>query len=365
MSLGPGYEANLHRGQLLRESARFADACKFLSAAIEADPEQPQAYLELALARSGLPGQMRESLAAVDRAVALAPNSAHFLGYKAYLLSRFGRQKEAMAAAESALKLDPNSHIALLGLANAYTKTSQWFLAERIACRMLEMDADDTTALNLLAQAMRLQNRLREAREVTARILALVPNDVFGQANAGYEALVVGDHRRANRHFLEALRLDPHYEHARRGLLQSLRARNWLYRVNVRLISLYNRDQKPRGLLLVFLVFLSIATGGLIIMLWFLYILFALTLMPISNFFLLAEPAGRRALTRRERAMAIFYGVLIFAVLAWLACSRFHFLFFFAAGYIGMFALGVYVPQAMDWWRARREEKLLATEKAS
>ena len=136
------------------------------------------------------------------------------------------------------------------------------------------------------------------------------------------------------------------------------------FRVNFRIMSLYNNGKKPQGWLAALIVFLSVATGGVIILLWFLYVLFMLTLLPISNFFLLAEPAGRRALTRRERGWAIFNGVVIFTVLLLLGLSQFQSLFFFGAGYIGMFALGVYVPQGIDWWRVRREEKMLTAETA-
>ncbi len=359
-----GYEANLQRGQLLRETGRYSDACRFLRAAIEADADQPQPYLELALAESGLPRRQAESLAAVDRAVALAPNSAHFVGYKAYLLSRFGRQKEALEVAARALQLNPNSHIALLAQANGQTKLGLWSLAETTARRMLQLNPTDTAALNLLAQALRFRRQLREAREVTRQILARVPNDIFGQANAGYEALEVGDHRRANAHFLNALRIDPHYEHARKGLLQSLRARNWIYRMNQRVILFFDRHRRPVGWMRVAVIFSFMITGGLAAILWTLYILVALTVQPLSNFFLLLDPAGRRALRPKERNWAIFNGVITVTVLVVLAFSRFNVLFFPAAGYIALFALGVYVPQWADAWRARREEKQLAAEHA-
>ena len=360
MSDGPGYEANFQRGQLLRESGRYEEACRFLADAIAANPNESQAYLELALAESGRPGRKEQSLAAMDRAVSLSPNSAYYQGYRAYLQTRFGRHKVAEASAQNALKLDPNCHIALLGLANAQTKMGQWLFAELTARRMLQMNANDTVALNLLAQALRFRDKLHEAREVTRQILARVPNDVFGQANAGYEALEVGDHRRANVHFLNALRIDPHYEHARKGLLQSLRARNFLYRLNMKFINTYGSRSNLSGAMRLLLVFLMISTGGAVMFLWLLYIMVALTLQPISNFFLLTEPMGRRALTTKERNWAIFNGVVMFGLLAVLALTRLYPLLYIVGGYFLLFALGVYGPQWIDGWRARREEKMLA-----
>lgn len=365
MSEAIGYEANLQRGQILRESGRHRDACTYLREAIQADSQQPQPYLELALALSELPGGKAESLRAAERSVALAPNSAHFIGYRAYILSHFGAYKEALQVADSALRIDPNRHIALLARANAFTKTGQWLAAEQGARRMLELNAEDTGALNLLAQALRFQGRHKESREVVARILARVPEDAFGQTNAGFEALTAGDHERANRHFVNALRLNPYSDNARRGLLQSLRARMWLYRVNLKVINFFDGIKRKSVIVRMVLIFCIIASGGLVVFAYLIYILVAGTLQPVSNFFLLFQPTGRRALTRRERAWAIVTGVIAFLLLVLFAASRFRVLDLYLGGYLALFALGVYVPQWIAAWQNRRKEARLAPENVS
>jgi tetratricopeptide (TPR) repeat protein len=359
MSEGPGYWANLQRGQLLRQSGRDSDACKYFKEAIQADPEQPQAYLELALALSQSRANQSESLRAVDRAVTLAPHSAHFMGNKAFLLSHFAKYKEALAVASQALSIDPNSLVALLAQANAYTKTAQWVKAEHATRRMLEIDAQNINALNLLAQALRFQRRLRESRELTARILAMVPNDSFGQTNAGYGALNVHDHRRANQHFLNALRVNPFSEHARLGLLQSLRERVWIYRTNLKLILFFN-NKKAAKLLKLAIIFLSAATFGIFLAVPLIYFFFAGTLQPISNFFLLLEPSGRRALTGWEKFRAVLTGILALVVILLFAFTPMHSISIILTAYLLVFALGVYGPQWADVRRARREERLVA-----
>jgi tetratricopeptide (TPR) repeat protein len=301
-------------------------------------------------------------LRAVERCVALAPNSAHFIGYRAYILSHFGAYKEALRVAESALRIDPNRHIALLARANAFTKTGQWIAAEQGARRILALNAEDTGALNLLAQALRFQGRHKESREVVAQILARVPEDAFGQANAGFEALNADDHERANRHFVNALRINPHSDNARRGLLQSLRARMWFYRVNLKILNFFNGIKKKPVIMRMIFVFCIIATGGSIVFAYMGYVLVAGTLQPISNFFLLFEPTGRRALTRKERAWAIVTGVAAFLLFVLFAVTRLWILDLFLGGYLALFALGVYVPQWIAEWQNRREEKRLAAE---
>jgi tetratricopeptide (TPR) repeat protein len=309
-----------------------------------------------------MPDGKVESLRAIDRAVSLDPESAHFLGYKSYLLSHFGQYPEALRIADTALQRDPARRIALLGRANAFTKTAQWWAAETAARRMLELAPGDTAALNLLAQALRFQNRHEEGRAVVSRILALVPEDPFGQTNAGYEALNAGDHRRANQHFLNALRINPHSDHARRGLLQALRARSWFYRVNLRLIEFFGDIRRKPVWMRAIFVLLMIGTGGLVLGLWLLYLVVALTLQPISNFLLLLEPAGRRALKPRERAWAMVTGLAACLLVVLCAASRFRPVAWWIVGYLALFASGVYVPAWIEAWQAWRERKRQAAE---
>jgi tetratricopeptide (TPR) repeat protein len=348
MSEALGYQPNLLRGQMLRQAGRFEDACKFLREAIEADPEQAEAYIELALSESGLPGRQKESLRTIERAISLDPQSARALAYKAYLLSQAERHKDAIVIGNGALAKDPTCYMALLALANAETRLSHWQRADAAARRLLEHYPTDTSALN----------RLPESHEIVLRILALVPNDAFGQTNAGYEALRVFDHRRANTHFLNALRVDPHLNHARLGLLQSLRERIWIYRANVKFISYCNETKQKATLVRLAIVILIALTAGFFLGVLIVYFALALTLKPVSNLFLLLEPTGRHALSRREKGWAILTGITAGCVLVLLWVAHFYGLWITGAGYLILFALGVYLPQWADARRARKEETL-------
>jgi tetratricopeptide (TPR) repeat protein len=358
MSEGLGYQPNLLRGQMLRQAGRYQDACKFLREAIQADPEQPEAYLELALSESGLPGRERESLRTIDRGVSLDPQSARMLGYKAYILSQAKKYKEALAVGNRALAMDPGSYIALLALANTETKLSRWPRAEALARRMLENFPGDTSALNLLAQAVRRQDRLPESREIVTQILATVPNDAFGQTNAGYQALRANDHRRANVHFLHALRAEPDLDSARLGLLQSLRERIWIYRANVRILRFCGETKKREVLVKLAIILLTALTAGIFLGFLILYFALALTLKPMSDLFLLLEPTGRHALTRRQKGWAFCTGLLAILVLGLLAVAHLYLLCALGAGYLFLFGLGIYLPQWSDARSAQKEETL-------
>jgi tetratricopeptide (TPR) repeat protein len=356
-----GYQANLTRGRLLRETGRNAEARVFLGHAIQAKPDNPEPYLELALAESEIPGRKSADLRAIDRAVALNPQSSRYMGYRAYLLDQLRRSKEAMRDAENALQMDPHCRIALVAQCNIYTKLKKWSLSETAARRMLENNANDTTGLNMLAQSLRLQNKAYDSQAVTERILALTPNNAFGHANAGYQALHARDYLRAKGHFLSSLRIEPNYDFARRGLLHSLRSRVLMYRLNIRLVGAWQnvRNVGLFGLRVLFAIAV-VGTGGVLLALIMAYLIVAFSLQPLTHFFLLLDPLGRRALNRRERHTAIAVGAAALLLVGSLYWCDWVVPGTILAGYLALFALSVYLPQWADAWRHWREEKLVA-----
>jgi Tfp pilus assembly protein PilF len=378
------FYANIRRGVLLLESGRAREALPFLQAAIAANPDSPHGYAELARCYNEIPSERYKSIAAIDRAIALEPYSSFFLGRKAWFLVCLMRFRAALAAAQQGLAINPNCAQSLNGLANAYTKLGQWRKAEEVCRRILAHDPNDVPGLNLLAQALRHQGRYKETREVVAQLLANVPNDSFGQANAGYAALAAGDHLRANEHFLASLRMDPHFDLARRGLLQSLRARIWIIRLNMRIGSFVRYQPSGRELLYLvagvvlavlaviglykmlnwihpvtgalfggFLIFLfSFGVLGLAFWMWF-----SIVVGIFGNFLLLFDPLGRHALNRTEKARAIM------AILWFGACVS---LALFTGGgvivvvlvaLLLLVAVTVQIPLLYDRWLRRRLEK--------
>jgi Tfp pilus assembly protein PilF len=314
-----GYLANFRRGLLLRASGRFADACAYFRCAIEADPGQAEAYLALAMALAEIRGGMNESLLAIERALSLNPDSAEILGSKAYLLAHYGQYELATSVAAIALQRDPTCHIALLARTNAYTKMDLWNEAESSARRMLELNPHDTSALNLLAQALRFLGRRRQSQETIARVLSQTPNDPFSQSNAGYEALNANRQWQARQHFLNALRADPTSDFARIGLLRSYRECAWIYRVQLRALFFFSNHWENSTVLRFALVALTICTFGLFFVFLFIYLLTVLAFHPIANFFLLFNRTARHAFTPEERRNAFLTGVIIAAGLLALA----------------------------------------------
>jgi tetratricopeptide (TPR) repeat protein len=370
------YHANLQRGSLLLGQNRPREALPFLQGAVAANPDAPEAYAELARCYNALPAERARTIPAINRAIALAPNSSRYFGLKGWYLVCQMSFHPALRAAQQGLSLDPTCPQSLNALANAYTKLGQWN-AEAACRRILELNPYDPPGLNLLAQALRHQGRWKETRETVARLLANMPNNAFGQANAGYAALAAGDHLRANEHFRESLRMDPHFDLARRGLLQSLRARIWIIRTNMRIHAFLRRPITLLnvtvyiGCIMLFcgLVILCAALEGT---LWgkvlgyvaacaffglLLYIYLSALVGLLGNFLLLFDPLGRHALNRDEKMKASLPAIAFFVIVLSLFIGKAWPLGVALIIFFALMAFTIQFPLLKDRWLRRREKQ--------
>lgn len=107
------------RARLLRETGDLQGALRILNALVQKDRENPSLAFEHGetLRRAG---RADEALAALDRALALAPRMAEAYTAKGHILASRERLPEAIAAYEKALRLSPRLVTALNALAAAY-----------------------------------------------------------------------------------------------------------------------------------------------------------------------------------------------------------------------------------------------------
>lgn len=218
------------RGRLLRQQGRHSDAEACLRQAIAAEPDDALAFTELAQCLLEQDGRRTEALGAIDRAISLEPGYSHLHALRSQILSRLDRDREALDAADAAIAMDPDQGWYFAVKAGALAGLERYAEAEAACRQALALDADDDLAANLLAHLLRIQGKTAESRLAADRLLADEPESPYAHFNAGWTALQGGDHRRAESHFREALRLDAGFEPARDGLLESFRARSPLYR---------------------------------------------------------------------------------------------------------------------------------------
>lgn len=320
--------ADFSRARLLREHGRHEEAVATLLSHLSHYPEDPAAFLELAINRLEIPGQLANALEDARRATGLMPDNPYPIALQARILSRLDRHKEALALAESAIALDPECDYAWSSKSISLIGLSRWKDAEEAARQALELDPDDESASNLLAHALRLQNRLEESEEESRRRLARNPENAFSFANSGWAALQRGQIQEAEKYFLEALRLSPEMEYARDGLKHSYRARSGFFRLYLKWSFFITRfSEKHRfaiviGLIVGFKVLRTLFAAVhplLVIPLAFVYYLFifgSFIAAGLANLFLLSDAKARLSLDRGEKAEGVALGVLFLGGMA-------------------------------------------------
>ncbi|MCE9609779.1 MAG: tetratricopeptide repeat protein [Chthoniobacter sp.] len=314
MSDAFGLRPQIMRGLQLRDLGRYADAENCFREALAQEPNDAFALHQLAACQLQLPKRQSDALATIDRAIGLEPNDAEHHVLRSYILSIIDRPKDGLLAAQTALGLDPHSSIAFTAQAQAHLQMEQWPAAEQSARQALALDADNSSAANQLAQALRLQNKLAENASHLAGMLARDPEDAFTHANAGWAALQRGQHRAAEEHFREALRIDPDFDYARHGLLESYRARSPIYRAYLRYCFFMQRLSSGSrwaviiGLYIGSRVARAIPGGFAFVALYMLFVLWVWVAKPVGNFFLLFDSFARYALRPDEKREAAAVG---------------------------------------------------------
>ena len=155
----------------LREFRRHEEAIAMIMEALAQQPENPLLYRELALNRIEIKGEEKQALMDINQGIALAPESAMLYVIKSDILCSLRQGKDAMAAAMKAIELDPDEPQAWCSKSISHCELSEWKNAEEAAKVALALDPDNPTASNLLAHALRLQNRLDESEQESRRRL--------------------------------------------------------------------------------------------------------------------------------------------------------------------------------------------------
>ena len=181
-------------------------------------------------------------------------------------------------------------------------------------------DGDDSDAQGILAVALRMQGKREEDEIAVGRLLAENPDDKFTHLNAGWSALRRFDHRGAEGHFLESLRLDPEFEPARDGLLESFRARSRFYRLYQRYCFWMARfTSRYQWVLLIGLIVglrlgrdilakIHPALAGLLVGAYVTFVFWVWLARGIGSFLVFCDRSARHALRRSEKVEGLAVG---------------------------------------------------------
>jgi tetratricopeptide (TPR) repeat protein len=299
--------ANARRGSVMFDQGRYPEAEKYFREALAQEPNDPETLAKLALCELNL-HRTPAAYETIQRAIGFAPEAAHLHALKAFIEVDMNKIGEALKSASAALELDPECDDAFAAQASAYIRRQEWAKAEKSARAALEINPDHAGAANQLAHALRLQNRLHESGDQIAYMLAQDPEDADTHVAAGWTALQRGQREQAEKHFLEALRLEAGNTGAREGLKEAFRAKSPLYRAYLNYCFFMQRFTADKQWLVIIglLVVVRFANaalgpyGWIVSGLYLLFVLWVHVARPVGNLQLVFDRAARHALDGYE-----------------------------------------------------------------
>lgn len=315
-----GRSETMTRGQLLLERRRPEDAAAAFMQVLAQQPDYTEAHFWLALALMQIPDRMKDALVAIEAAIALDPEAPLLHAYRSRILTILRRTREAHQAADSAMHLDPDGNLAYIAKAEVCCEEKQWAEAERYLLIALNREPDDELAGNLMAHTLRMQGKLEQNQATIEKLLAEDPNSCMGHCNAGWSCLQQSRYEDAETHFAEALRLDPEFEAARAGLLESFRARSPIYRSYLKYCFWMQRFTAGRQFIIIIGLIIAVRVlrevlgrisplaGGLLVFAYIMLVLWVWVASGIGNLVVLCDRKARVALNSGERMEAICVG---------------------------------------------------------
>ena len=152
----------------------LAAALQFAQKAVETDPNEPQAYISLALALAWL-RRVDEAERAAEHALALDPNSGNAHTALGNMREFQGRPEDAIALYESAYRLDPQFDMALHFLGRALLSLGRLEEAEAAFKRRLGLSPRSDMSRFYLASLYGRTGRHKEARDIWREMLDINP----------------------------------------------------------------------------------------------------------------------------------------------------------------------------------------------
>lgn len=319
-------QARLDRAVLLLKQGRTHDAAAESRQVLTQDPNHAFALGILSTCNVAAK-EYAPALDLAQRAVQSEPHDPWLM----FVLARaqfFNKQiGQAKQTIHAGLEIDPEfasfwelqSEIAFF--------EERWEEALYAAEKGLEITPDDVDLVNLRTRALVQLKRTGEAEETVDFALNRAPEDPYSHANRGWVLIEQDRYDEAIESFREALRLNPNLEHARAGLKEAIKGKNWLYRGVLKYFLWMNKMQSGSrwgiiiGLYLASRVLRGLTKAGgfvgyIAAPLLALYVLFVYSTWigkPVGDFFLRFHSLGKLALDDDERRGSSWVGGLLAA----------------------------------------------------
>lgn len=290
---------------VLVDLKRYDEAASLLADILAAEPADGQAWCLLAAAHLGA-GRYRAAVTAASHAITLAPADDWPYQLASTAHRHLGNVSASVAAASKACELAPHEWRAYVCLARAQLATEVDFIAaEQAAASALRLAPFEPDAHFTAGQVSYAQERWKAARAHQERVLSLDPTHSGALNELGRIRLHRGDHPRAARHFIQAVRSEPavnaYAQNAevavRRVMALTLRAAYSASTVLLVLIIAVGAPRRPLGIGYAAAIALIAVFAG--VQLW-------------------RMPPGMRPLLRTRRvalALGVVYGAILIAMI--------------------------------------------------
>ncbi|HEX6209073.1 MAG TPA: tetratricopeptide repeat protein [Actinomycetota bacterium] len=228
----------------LQEDGAVEEAERTYRAALEVDPDDPEAQIALGgslAARGedaaaatflrdaawdlGAANRLPEALEAVDRSLSLAPGDPYAFGIRGELLRMMGDAPGAIASLREALQGEPDNLVWQASLGAALAATGELDEARRLLERVVGEEPDYAFAQANLGDVLRVQGRFDEALRAADRALEIEPTNIIALATKAAALWGSGRSEGALEFADRALDLNPDYVFAlgvRARILQAL-----------------------------------------------------------------------------------------------------------------------------------------------
>ncbi|MFT3823223.1 MAG: tetratricopeptide repeat protein [Chitinophagaceae bacterium] len=313
-------DALLSRADLLLRQNRPKEAEKELLQVLQQEPDNDYALSMLGRSKYDQ-RQFNEGIGLIQQAIRVDPQNGYYFYLLAFGYYQADSNHSAKRYLQRAIELAPYAADFHGLLAMILLEEKDFKQALEKANEGLAIDAENITCLNARSTALNKLRRVDDAISTMQDALQQDPENAFTHTTIGWNLLEKGKHKEADRHFREALRINPNLEGARAGLKESMKSKiapyRWLLQYS---FWINNKGRKARWIipfgLIIIIQLVSELTkrtdnpgvtlaGNLVIGIYLLFVLTSWLINPMANFFLLFYKDGRYALTTNEKWNAI------------------------------------------------------------
>lgn len=219
----------LRRAHILIQQDRYSEAEQVLKQVMVTESDNPNVlvmYCQVLLQLE----KYQEAEKVINTAISLMPDADYLFFTKARIMLNVKRLDEAEKCLQQAITLDANEadYYALWAFVKIGRK--QFEKGLDLANQALTIDGENLMALNARSSALVKLGRKEESFTTIKGALEHDPNNAYTHANYGWNLLEKGQHQKAQKHFREALKIDPNLDYAKQGMLESIKATNIIYR---------------------------------------------------------------------------------------------------------------------------------------